>query len=314
MKAMIVALNPSVDLEWRVDQVRWEEKNVIQSERRWAGGKGINVARWLQFLGGAKSARLLLPLGGSTGKEMATCLHGEKLPFQMVPIRQPTRVNVIVTATVGGQMRFNPPGPQLSLSEWRTFLRSAEQALSKSGVLVLSGSLPRGVSVDAYAQLVQRGHRARVKTVADCDGAALAAVAGAGPFLVKPNVHELAQWWRRPLLSESTIQRAASKLSERTGGWVLVSRGPQGGLLLNAAYAGYYRATVPRIKPVNTVGAGDAMLAAVVRQIGLKAEPEEWLRWGVAVGTAATQCAAGLLPQPRRIEKIVASIPVRRVR
>ena len=60
MSSLIVALNPSIDLEWRVDQVRWEEKNTIESERRWAGGKGVNVARWLRHLGG--KPRLLLPL------------------------------------------------------------------------------------------------------------------------------------------------------------------------------------------------------------------------------------------------------------
>src|SRR5690349_18704774 len=58
---LILALNPSIDAEWRVNDVLWEEKNNVQSERRWAGGKGINVARWLKHIGG--KPRLLLPLG-----------------------------------------------------------------------------------------------------------------------------------------------------------------------------------------------------------------------------------------------------------
>ena len=307
---MIVALNPSIDLEWCVDQVRWEEKNVIQSERRWAGGKGVNVARWLRFLGGRATATLLLPLGGPTGKELAGCLREERLPCHAVSIRQATRVNVIVTAKGGGQMRFNPPGPELSRLEWRRLLRGAEEALGKTRVLVLSGSLPRGLARDAYAQLTRRGHRAGVKTVADCDGAALAATVGARPFLVKPNVHELAQWWGGPLTSESALQRAARQLSQTTGGWVLVSRGAKGGLLLNAALAGCYRATAPQVRTVNTVGAGDALLAAVVHQVEQNSAPEDWLRWGIAVGTAATQCAAGALPQPALLRETVAKINV----
>jgi 1-phosphofructokinase family hexose kinase len=313
MKAMIVALNPSVDLEWRVDQVRWEEKNVIQSERRWAGGKGVNVARWLRFLNARDRSQLLLPLGGATGKEMAVCLDEERLRFRTIPIQEATRVNVIVSATRGGQMRFNPLGPKLSPSEWQTLLREVEQALPRTTLLVLSGSLPRGVAADAYAQLTGRGHGVGVKTVADCDGPALAAAVASGPFLVKPNAHELAQWWDGPLASESAIRRAAAKLSERTGGWILVSCGAKGGLLLNAAYSGYYRASAPRVRPVNTVGAGDAMLAAVVSQIERNAAPEEWLRWGVAVGTAATQCVAGTLPPSEVLREMRARIKVQRL-
>jgi len=107
-----VALNPSIDYEWKVDDVQWEEKNIVQSERRWAGGKGVNVARWLQHLEG--ESRLLLPLGGETGRELAGFLRQEKLAAEIIPLRQPTRVNVIVTTAARGQLRFNPKGPELS--------------------------------------------------------------------------------------------------------------------------------------------------------------------------------------------------------
>ena len=106
MSALILALNPSIDAEWRVDDVLWEEKNNIRSERRWAGGKGANVARWLQHLG--DNPLLLLPLGGQTGVELACCLRDEKLPAKIIPLRPSTRVDVIVTTANGRQLRFNP--------------------------------------------------------------------------------------------------------------------------------------------------------------------------------------------------------------
>src|SRR6187401_3639757 len=112
MLSLILALNPSIDAEWRLDDVLWEEKNNVQSERRWAGGKGINVARWLKFLGG--KPQLLLPLGGNTGQELAGYLHAEKIPTKVVDLREPTRVNVIVTTSTSRQMRFNPLGPTIS--------------------------------------------------------------------------------------------------------------------------------------------------------------------------------------------------------
>src|SRR5262249_26725694 len=117
---LVVALNPSIDVEWRVDQVHWEEKNSILSERRWPGGKGVNVARWLQRLG--LEPRLLLPAGGAKGIELIRGLRKMQLPARVVRIKEETRANIIVTTGVPGQLRFNPLGPKLSAREWRGFL------------------------------------------------------------------------------------------------------------------------------------------------------------------------------------------------
>lgn len=320
MATLILALNPSIDAEWRVDDVLWEEKNNVQAERRWAGGKGINVARWLQHLGG--KSRLLLPLGGQTGRELAGYLRAGEIPSQIIRLHEATRVNVIVTTNAGRQMRFNPLGPKLSRREWgglvnvverwlRNFglrgqaqrdpafgqaRRNAPSPLRSGGALqILSGSLPRGVPVAAYARLIRLAHRFGVRTLLDCDGPAFAAAIKARPFLVKPNEHELAQWWRQPLRSETEILRAARALSEQTCGWVLVSRGAKRGLLVNRAEGFHSAVLPPRVKPRNTVGAGDALLAAVARQIQIGAAPEEWLCRGVATGSAATQCLPGNL-------------------
>jgi fructose-1-phosphate kinase PfkB-like protein len=313
MSALILALNPSIDAEWRVDDVLWEEKNNIRSERRWAGGKGVNVARWLKHLGG--DGWLLTPLGGRTGDELAGYLRDEQIPARIVRVREATRVNVIVTTRAGRQLRFNPPGPKLSRAEWSRIVKSVERWLGgarrsvradqrtsdsgahgvahPTGLLVLSGSLPRGVPVTAYAQLVRLAHGYGVRTLLDCDGPAFAAAVKARPFLVKPNEHELARWWRKPMRAEAEVVRAARALSAQTRGWVLVSRGPKRGLLINVAGGFEALARPPRVTPRNTVGAGDALLAAVAWQVQRGATPSDWLDAGLRVGSAATVCAAG---------------------
>jgi 1-phosphofructokinase family hexose kinase len=302
-RTLVLALNPSVDAEWRVARARWEEKNTIESERRWAGGKGVNVARWLRHLGG--KPELVLPLGGTTGKELAGHLRRERLPVKAIPLREATRVNVIITAADGGQLRFNPPGPKLNGSEWRAILRETRQRLRHASCLVLSGSLPRGVGADAYAELICLARRAGVKTILDCDGEALAAGLAAGPFLVKPNEHELAEWHGGRISSQAGLVRAARAMSGKTKGWVLVSRGRHGALLVNHQLKVELSARFGRVQAVNTVGAGDALVAAVVRQIELGKGPEDWLHWGVAVGTAATQRAAGELAADVLIKRML---------
>jgi len=162
--------------------------------------------------------------------------------------------------------------------------------------MILSGSLPRGLPDNTYAVLIRLAHQFDVKTLLDCDGPALAAAIKAHPFLVKPNEHELAQWWRKPLHPDRELVRAARALSGQTRGWVLVSRGAKRSLLVNCAERFQFAATPPRVKPCNTVGAGDALLAAVARQIESVAPPQAWLRSGLRVGTLATQSQPGCLP------------------
>jgi fructose-1-phosphate kinase PfkB-like protein len=172
-------------------------------------------------------------------------------------------------------------------------LRRVKNGLSRKSLLILTGSLPRGVAVSTYQQLIKLAHRLGVKTLLDCDGAPLAAAVKARPFLVKPNEHELAQWFGKPLRTEKEILQAARKLSATTRGWVLVSRGGKRSWLVSVGEDVEIHATPPRVKPRNTVGAGDALLAAVANQITLGEPPTDWLRCGIETGTAATLLEAG---------------------
>ena len=307
-RPVVVALNPSIDAEWRVDGVRWEEKNNVLSERRWAGGKGVNVARWLKHLG--ENPQLILPLGGASGRELAALLHAEKISATITllgvspsPHRMgrgqgegasATRVNIIVSTRTQGQLRFNPLGPKLSKREWQTTLACVRVALRQASCLILSGSLPRGVPVNVYAQITRLARAAKVPVLLDCDGPALAAAVAAKPFLVKPNEHELAQWAAATRRSAG-LRPGALAMSKLTGGWVLVSRGAKPALLVNAKTNQTLIAKPPRVKPRNTVGAGDALLAAVAQQVVVGSTPQQWLKRGLAAGAAAVRDVAGAL-------------------
>jgi 1-phosphofructokinase family hexose kinase len=294
---VVVALNPSIDAEWRVADVVWEEKNNVQSETRWAGGKGVNVTRWLQHLG--CDSRLMVPLGGRIGDELASHLRAEKILPHRIPIHQETRVNVIVTTAAGRQIRFNPLGPKLSADERLKIFYAVENQIKRAGLLILSGSLPQGLPDDSYAKLIRLAHRHGVKTLLDCDGAPFAAAVAAKPFLVKPNEHELAAWFGRSLRSEREIVAAATKLSARTRGWVLVSCGGSRSHLVNFNEGIALSAHPKKVRPRNTVGAGDALLAGAAREIMRGNSPLRWLQRGLATGTAATQLQAGKLPASR---------------
>src|SRR5256885_15898637 len=125
---LVIALNPSIDVEWTVAGVRWEEKNAVRAERRWAGGKGVNVARWLAQLGA--EVELLLPVGGSRGEELIDDLRGSGIVLRPIKLRDETRANTVVTTAERRQLRFNPSGPAVSSQEW-TQIKSALRTSSR---------------------------------------------------------------------------------------------------------------------------------------------------------------------------------------
>lgn len=311
VQILVIGLNPAVDVEWCVGSIHWDEKNIVLGERRWAGGKSVNVARWLRQLGA--QVRLLVPLGGATGAELRRQLRKEGVPLRAVPLCEPTRANVMVTQAHGPQLRFNPRGPKLSATEWRAFFLAAEVELKRSSLVILSGALCRDARSTVYRDLVRLAHRLGVRVVLDCDGPAFAAGVTARPFLVKPNEFELAQWAGRTLRSEAAALRAARELSRHTGGWVLLSRDARGGLLVNEADGYACQAEVPRVRVRNTVGAGDALLAAVVVAVDGGVEPAEWLRAGLATATAGVQCPAGELASRGAIAGMHRRIVVKRL-
>jgi len=299
---LVVALNPSIDVEWTVRGVRWEEKNVILSERRWAGGKGVNVARWLAQLGA--EVELLLAIGGPRGEELLYGLQGSGIVVRPIKLREQTRANIVVTTSERRQLRFNPPGPAVSSQEWMQINGALRTASRRAAVVVFSGSIPPGVPVAGYRELISIAQKTGLKCILDCDGAPFAQAIRARPLLVKPNRHELQQWCGHRLGTRREMLDAAKALSTVTRQWVLLSRGPASALLVNSLLGQLFEAPAIRGSVVNTVGAGDAMLAGAVKAIGDDLPPVAWLQLGVAAGSAAVRHRAGILAGTHLIKRL----------
>lgn len=312
MSIQVIGLNPAVDVEWRVDAYNWNEKTVIQSARSWAGGKPPNVARWLKHLGYA--SELLTPLGGEPGNLILRDLKKWGVSVNLVPLAEDTRVNVMVTPNVGQQLRFNPKGPKLSKTEWKTVFENAETGFKKHSLTVLSGSLPRGASSGTHARFVRMARRATRRVILDCDGRTLELGAKAKPFMVKPNRFELAQWTGCPLRTRVDFLRAAKELSAVTGSWVFLSLDSGGGILVDVTRDLALSAAAPKVRALNEVGAGDSLLAQLAGQIEKTDDPEEWLRWSIATGSAFVQAPAGKLAKKSMIKKLAGEIRVRKLR
>src|SRR5262245_36387024 len=254
---LTVTPNPSVDRTVFLELLIAGSVNRIVRSWSEPSGKGVNVALALRTHG--NRVRAILPIGGSVGAQLRQMLTNAGLDTVEVPVAGEIRSNVSLTQADGAVTKINEAGPCLDDAETAAIIGAVARNLDGADWLVCAGSLPAGVPVDLYAQLAELGHSARIPVVVDSSGSPLAASLPAGPDLIKPNEHELAELVDANLDTLGDVVDAAEEIRNRGVGAVLASLGGDGVVLVDASGALHGEAPVPRV--VSTVGAGDALLA-----------------------------------------------------
>ena len=190
---LTVTPNAAVDRTYRIDGFALDRVNRPSEAFTVAGGKGINVARVYQTLGGRAIATGFL--GGNNGRIVAEALEREGIANACVPVTGETRLCIaVIDPSTGSQTEINERGAVVSTEDVEMLIHRVDSLLTQNAFefVVLSGSLPPGVPLTLYADLIGVAHRAGVRTVLDSSGAALRQGLYARPWMVKPNRAELA--------------------------------------------------------------------------------------------------------------------------
>lgn len=286
VKIYTLTLAPSLDSATQTPQIYPEGKLRCSAPVFEPGGGGINVARAITYLGG--NATALFPAGGATGEHLVALLQSEHVPVKSVASREWTRQNLHVHVDASGeQYRFVMPGATLHGDELQALQDSVLRTDSGS-LLVISGSLPPGVSLAQFVTLIKAAQQHGLRCIIDSSGEALAAALTIGNIeLVKPNQKELSTLVQRDLNQPDDVRNAAQEIV-RSGKArrVVVSLGAQGALAVDAHSC--VQVVPPPIKSQSAVGAGDSMVGAMTLKLAEGASLEEMVRYGVAAGSAAT--------------------------
>lgn len=245
------------------------------------GGKGINVSGMLKNLGADSIA--LGFVAGFTGESLEKGLQVDGFTTDFIHAAQgTTRINMKVKADV--ETEINGSGPVISNDELAQLCTQLDR-LIEGDVLVLSGSIPGCLPKDTYEQLLARMDGRGVLTVVDASGELLSRVLKYHPFLIKPNHLELGELFDQELHSDKEIAACARKLQQQGARNVLVSMAAQGALLVDEE-GSVHRIGCPKGKVVNSVGAGDSMVAGFIAG-WLKTHDYAYaLRLGTAAGSA----------------------------
>ena len=274
---MIVTVtpNPSIDRTLEID--RLERGALIRAKRSTAeaAGKGVNVSCALSEMGAATVA--VLPLAqDSSGTYLG--LLAKATPIVAVPIAGSIRTNVSVIEADGTVTKLNEPGPELASDDVDAILAAAT-AVPGAEWIVGCGALPPGAPVDFYARLAARVS-AGTGVAIDTSAEALAAAVCAGVALIKPNLSELETLVGRPLATIGEAASAAREVIARGCHAVLLSLGPDGALFVDNGTASHAEAPIDDV--LNTVGAGDALLAGFLAAGGGAGALGEAVAWSVA--------------------------------
>ena len=309
-RIVVVCLHPTVDRTYETE--RLHRHGVIRGKQVLVepAGKGVNVARTLATLG-----RPALVIGFCGRDELPLyeqSLARSRVATRFVPVAAATRQNLtLMEKATGGEvhlldtpMRIRPR----ELARFRSLLRTC---VAPDDWVVFSGSVPAGVRQADFAALLRLGAELGQRVVVDTSGGMLRAAMRTRPWLIKPNLQELAQLSGASLATGADALASAQSLLGRCGA-VLLSLGAAGAILVTPA--GAWQAREKRkAKVVHTVGCGDALLAGFLAATASGKLPGEALRRAVGCGSACVRSVRAGVGSRREVARLLAGVALRQI-
>ena len=276
-----VTFNPSLDYVVQVEHFQGDAVNRTSEEHVYPGGKGNNVAVIVSNLG--MKSRALGFKAGFTGAAMEQMLQEFGCDTDFIALEEGvTRINVKVKSD--DEFEINGQGPRIPDEKIRQLYEKLD-ALESGDVLVLSGSIPNTLPDDMYERIMERLAGTDVRISVDATKDLLMNVLKYHPFLIKPNNHELGEMFGVTLESDDEIAEYARKLQEMGARNVLVSMAGDGAILVTED-GSVLKQLPPAGEVVNSVGAGDSMVAGFLAGYLKTGSYEEALKLGTAAGSA----------------------------
>jgi 1-phosphofructokinase/tagatose 6-phosphate kinase len=282
-----VTLNAAVDRTLTVPNFQPGHRHRASASLTSAGGKGINVARALKRLGAPVVASGLA--GGRTGDRIIEELAGEAILNDFVRIHDESRTSTAVVDPTGGTLsEIYEWGPAVRAEELEMLLDKLRYLARVARFVVFSGSLPRDVEDDFYAEAIRELNRRNVQCVLDCEGEPLRLGVDAEPFLVSPNQREAESLVGQEFSDDEDFVMALETIADLGARSVLITQETSCfGLFREERSVRRFRASIARVDPIAAVGAGDVLLAGFLAARFNGRPLDESLRQGVGCAAAS---------------------------
>ena len=248
-----------------------------------AGGKGLNASRAIATLNYPVCATGFV--GGNNGRYLVELAHKDGITSDFIYTEQETRSCINILEPNGQSTEFLEPGQPVLTKDFLAFKAKLAELAKNAEVVTFNGSIPKGISTANYKELIEETMTAGVPCIVDASGSLLTSCIDALPTMIKPNTDEIGQLLGRKVSTESEIIKAAQELYKRGIKIVVISLGAQGALMLSDE--GTFRATPPKIKVINPVGAGDTLVGSFAVALAQKKPTSECLVFALSCATAS---------------------------
>jgi 1-phosphofructokinase len=296
-----VTLNPAVDKTIEVEDFNIGKVNRISNIRLDAGGKGINVSKVIQGLEG--KSRAVGILSGSNGSFIKNYLDSIGIENDFTITEGETRTNIKIVDKVNHtNTDVNESGPMASDESLNDVCSKFYKNIDNDSVIIFSGSIPSNVDKNIYSAWIKKVKEKGAKVILDADGELFKQGIEAGPYLVKPNIHELEELFGQKTNSIEEVVKLSKKLLDYGIEIVVVSLGGDGALFIKKNVVVLAHGIKVEVK--STVGAGDSMVAALALAIDRGYDFEKSVKLSVACGTASVMTSGTQVADLRTIREL----------
>jgi 1-phosphofructokinase len=302
-----VTMNPAIDKTGEIDCFERGGLNRLKNVILDAGGKGINVSKTIKELGGETLATGFL--GGSGGGFIKRVLCEQGIPFDFIEIRNEIRSNLKVVEADGNVTELNEPGPVVTKEELEALTNKLLNYANKDAIFILAGSIPSGIPKDVYHTLTLKIKEKGAKVFLDADGELFIQALEAGPDLIKPNRTELEEYFHKnDRVQENELITLGQRLLQKGIGMVSISLGPMGALFITKDNV--LRCPGLNVDAHSTVGAGDAMVAALSYGFSQGLTLEECAKLGIAASAGAVTTKGTKPPTRELVDELIKKVEI----
>lgn len=281
---LTVTMNAAIDKRYVVKRFEEGQVNRVTTCTYTPGGKGLNVSKPASIAGAEVVATGFV--GGHAGDYIVDSLKNFGIKSEFYHMNEESRSCInIWNEEKREQTEFLEPGFTVSEKDFDKFMEKFEKLIVQADVVAISGSLPKGLDGTAYQRMVKAVKDAGKKVILDTSGNLLEMGIKAKPTMVKPNIDEIRMLTGSHCDTREELVEAAQKIHRAGIEVVVISLGGEGSVLV--CDNGVYRAVVPKIDAVNTVGCGDSMIAGFALGFENNLPIEETLKLASAISAAA---------------------------
>lgn len=299
-----LTLNTAIDMNIITKGLLPNKVNRTESVKYSPNGKGVNVSIVLKH--NNVPSKIMGVFGGFTGRYIADELvrmHHNILP---VWVDEPTRINVFAH---DGKDEFKlvSPGSYVSKDKQAEIINNIKNATDMD-YLVISGSLPPGIELSFYDEILSVLKAKGVKVILDISSPKLKDLLSYNPLLIKPNDDELLEVFGLDIKKQNIVN-IMKELHNQGAQNVLLTMGDKGLYFSNRV--NIYHCDTPEINLVSSACAGDSCLGAFLSEWLLGTDVKYALKKASATGANVAESEGiGLLD---KVEDYIKDINVKTI-